>query len=254
MAFVKVSKEGAVATITIDRPDALNALSEQVLAEFEKAVAELDADEDVLVVVVTGEGKAFVAGADIAAMVDMDGARSKAFSEIGHRVFAALERAHFITVAAVNGFALGGGLELAQACDLRFASTKAKLGQPEVNLGVTPGFGGTQRLPKLVGPGHAMYLLATGGTIDAETALRMGLVNGVYEPEELMPKVAELAATIASKGPLALAMVKKAMYGGLHLSVEEGCKIEAEVFGDCFASGQANEGMKAFLEKRPAKW
>jgi enoyl-CoA hydratase len=254
MANVKVSKEGAVATITIDRPEAMNALNEHVLAELEKAVGELDADESVLAVVVTGEGKAFVAGADIAAMVDMDGPRGKAFSEIGHRVFGALERAHFITLAAVNGFALGGGLELAQACDLRFASTKAKMGQPEVNLGVTPGFGGTQRLPRLLGPGRALYLLTTGETVDAETALRLGLVTGVYEPEELLPKVKELAATIASKGPLALAMVKKAVYGGLHLSVEEGCKMEARLFGDCFASGQAHEGMKAFMEKRPAKW
>ena len=254
MAFVKVTKEGAVATLTIDRPDALNALNEQVFAELEKAIAELDADAEVLVVVVTGEGKAFVAGADIAAMVDMDGPQGKAFSEIGHRVFGALQRAHFITIAAINGFALGGGLEFAQACDLRFASTKAKLGQPEVNLGVTPGFGGTQRLPKLVGPGHALYLLATGETVDAQAALGMGLVNGVYEPDELMPKVKELAATIASKGPRSLAMVKKAVYEGLPLSVEEGCKIEAKVFGECFASGQAGEGMKAFLEKRPAKW
>jgi enoyl-CoA hydratase len=254
MAFVNVTKEGAVATITIDRPDALNALNEQVFAELETAITELDADKEVLVVIVTGEGKAFVAGADIAAMVDMDGPQGKAFAEIGHRVFGMLERAHFITIAAINGFALGGGLEFAQACDLRFASTKAKLGQPEVNLGVTPGFGGTQRLPKLVGPAHAMYLLATGDLIDAATAQNMGLVNGVFEPEELMPKVKEIAATIASRGPLSLAMVKKAVYEGLHLSVEEGCKIEAEVFGECFASGQTAEGMKAFLEKRPPKW
>ena len=162
MALVNVTKEGAVATVSINRPDALNALNDEVLAELEKTITELDADREVLVVVVTGEGKAFVAGADIAAMAEMDGAQAKAFAENGQRVFGALERAHFITIAAVNGFALGGGMELALACDIRFASTRAKMGQPEVGLGVTPGFGGTQRLPKLVGPGKAMYLLTTG--------------------------------------------------------------------------------------------
>jgi enoyl-CoA hydratase len=254
MALVTVTKDGAVATITINRPDALNALNDEVLAELEKIITELDGDKEVLVAVVTGEGKAFVAGADIAAMADMDAAQARAFAENGQRVFGALERAHFVTVAAVNGFALGGGMELALACDMRFASAKAKMGQPEVGLGVTPGFGGTQRLPKLVGPGVAMHLLTTGEQIDGARALELGVVNGVFEPEELMPKVKEIAAAIASKGPLALAMVKRAMYEGLHLGVEEGCKIEAEVFGECFAGGQAREGMKAFLEKRPAKW
>jgi len=254
MALVNVTKDGGVATVTINRPDALNALNDEVLAELEKIITELDADKAVLVVVVTGEGKAFVAGADIAAMADMDGARAKAFAENGQRVFGALERAHFVTVAAVNGFALGGGMELALACDLRFASTKAKMGQPEVSLGVTPGFGGTQRLPKLVGPGKATYLLTTGEQVDGARALELGLVNGVFEPEELLPKAKEVAETIAKKGPTSLAMVKKAVREGLTLTVEEGCKLEAEVFGKCFESGEGNEGMKAFLEKREPKW
>jgi len=254
MAYVKLSKEGAVATITIDRPDALNALNEKVLAELEKIITELDADHAVLVAVVTGEGKAFVAGADIAAMAEMDEAQAKAFAENGQRVFLALERAHFVTIAAVNGFALGGGMELALACDMRFASAKAKLGQPEVNLGVTPGFGGTQRLPKLVGPGVATYLLTTGEQIDGARALELGVVNAVFEPEELLPKVTEIAEAIAKKGPTSLAMVKKAVHEGLTLSVEEGCQLEAELFGRCFASGEGNEGMKAFLEKRAPKW
>jgi enoyl-CoA hydratase len=254
MTLVNVTKEGAVATVTINRPDALNALNEEVLAELEKTITELDADREVLVVVVTGEGKAFVAGADIAAMAEMDGAQAKAFAENGQRVFGALERAHFITVAAVNGFALGGGMELALACDMRFASEKAKMGQPEVGLGVTPGFGGTQRLPKLVGPGKAMFLLAAGKQIDGEKAYKMGLVNDVFEPEELLPKVKEIAAKIAQQGPTALAMVKKAAHDGLTLTVEEGCKLEAELFAKCFESGEGNEGMKAFLEKRAPKW
>ena len=254
MALVNVTKEGAVATVTINRPDALNALNDEVLAELEKTITELDADREVLVVVVTGEGKAFVAGADIAAMAEMDGARAKAFAENGQRVFGALERAHFITIAAVNGFALGGGMELALACDMRFASEKAKMGQPEVGLGVTPGFGGTQRLPKLVGPGKAMFLLTTGKQIDGEKAYKIGLVNDVFEPEELLPKVKEIAAKIAQQGPTSLAMVKKAAHDGLTLTVEEGCKLEAELFAKCFESGEGNEGMKAFLEKRAPKW
>ena len=254
MALVTVTKDGAVATVTINRPDALNALNEEVLAELEKTITELDADREVLVVVVTGEGKAFVAGADIAAMAEMDGAQARAFAENGQRVFGALERAHFITIAAVNGFALGGGMELALACDIRLASTRAKMGQPEVGLGVTPGFGGTQRLPKLVGPGKAMYLLTTGEQIDGARALELGLVNAVFEPEELLPKVMELAEAVAKKGPTSLAMVKKAAHDGLTLTVEEGCKLEAELFGKCFEGGEGNEGMKAFLEKRAPKW
>ncbi len=254
MALVTVTKEGAVATVTINRPDALNALNSEVLAELEKIITELDGDKEVLVVVVTGEGKAFVAGADIAAMADMNAAQAKAFAENGQRVFGARARAHFITVAAVNGCAWGGGMELALACDMRFASTKAKMGQPEVSLGVTPGFGGTQRLPKLVGPGKATYLLTTGEQIDGARALELGLVNGVFEPEELMPKVKELAEAVAKKGPTSLAMVKKAVHEGLTLTVEEGCKLEAELFGKCFEGGQGNEGMKAFLEKRAPKW
>ncbi len=254
MALVNVTKEGAVATVSINRPDALNALNDEVLAELEKTITELDADREVLVVVVTGEGKAFVAGADIAAMAEMDGAQARAFAENGQRVFGALERAHFITIAAVNGFALGGGMELALACDIRFASTRAKMGQPEVGLGVTPGFGGTQRLPKLVGPGKAMYLLTTGEQIDGARALELGLVNAVFEPEELLPKVMELAEAVAKKGPTSLAMVKKAAHDGLTLTVEEGCKLEAELFGKCFEGGEGNEGMKAFLEKRAPKW
>lgn len=254
MALVEVSKEGAVATVTINRPDALNALNDEVLTELEKIITDLDADREVLVVVVTGEGKAFVAGADIAAMAEMDGAQARAFAENGQRVFAALERAHFISIAAINGFALGGGMELALACDLRFASEKAKMGQPEVGLGVTPGFGGTQRLPKLVGPGKATFLLVTGKQVDGEKAYKMGIVNDAFEPEELLPKVNEIAAKIAQQGPTALAMVKKAARDGLTMTVEEGCKLEAELFGKCFESGEGNEGMKAFLEKRAPKW
>lgn len=254
MAFVNVTKEGAVATVTISRPEALNALNDEVLAELEKIITDLDADKAVLVAVVTGEGKAFVAGADIAAMADMDAARARAFAENGQRVFLKLERAHFVTIAAVNGFALGGGMELALACDMRYASSKAKMGQPEVGLGVTPGFGGTQRLPKLVGPGKAMYLLTTGEQVDGARALELGLVNGVFEPEELVPKVKELAEAIAKKGPTSLAMVKRAAHEGLTLSVEEGCKLEAELFANCFEGGEGNEGMKAFLEKRAPKW
>ncbi len=254
MAFINIEKDGAVATLTISRPYALNALNDDVLAEFEKTITEVDGDAGVRVVIITGAGKAFVAGADIAAMAAMDEAAARAFAANGQRVFMALSRAHFITVAAINGFALGGGMELALACDVRVASTKAKMGQPEVSLGVTPGFGGTQRLPKLIGPGRAMYLLATGEQVDAARALELGLVNAVFAPEELLAKAKKLAATIAKKGPTALAMVKRAVHEGFTLSVEEGCALEAELFGRCFAGGEGQEGMTAFLEKRAPKW
>lgn len=254
MGFINLIKEGAVGVLTISRPDALNALNAEVLNELEKIITELETDEKILAVVITGEGKAFVAGADIAAMADMTEAEAKAFAELGHRVFGRLSRARFVSIAAVNGFALGGGLELAQACDIRVASTKAKFGQPEVNLGVTPGFGGTQRLAKIIGLGNALYLLLTGEMIDAETALRMGLVSAVYEPDDLLPKAKELAGKVAQKGPLSLTKVKEAVREGLHLSTDEGCTIEARVFAECFASGEAREGMKAFLEKRTPKW
>jgi enoyl-CoA hydratase len=216
-------------------------------------VAEIGGRADIKAVVVTGDGKAFVAGADIAEMVAKTPDEARAFSRLGQRTFRSLELLEKPVIAAVNGFALGGGCELALACDFRIASTKAKFGQPEVNLGLIPGYAATQRLPRLIGLGHALYLLLTAEMVGAEDALRMGLVQKVVEPEALLPTAVETARTIAAKGPLAVRLVKRVARAGLLGSFEAGCELEAEAFGLPFGNEGA-EGMKAFLEKRKPEW
>ena len=206
------------------------------------------------VIILTGEGKAFVAGADITEMSSMDAAEGKAFGEKGAKVFRKIELLSKPVIAAVNGYALGGGCELAMCCDIRIASAKAKFGQPEVGLGITPGFSGTQRLPRLVGMGKAKELIFTAEAINADEACRIGLVNSVAEPEELMNTAVAMAEKIAGKAPAAVKYSKESINRGMQCSMDEAINIEANLFGLCFATEDQKEGMKAFMEKRKAKF
>ena len=251
--ILKTEVADAVAVVTVSRPQAMNALNTRFFQEMDALVAEIGGRADIKAVVITGDGKAFVAGADIAEMVGKTPDEARAFSRLGQRTFRSLELLEKPVIAAVNGFALGGGCELALACDFRIASTKAKFGQPEVNLGLIPGYAATQRLPRLIGLGHALYLLLTAEMVGAEDALRMGLVQKVVEPEALLPTAVEAAKTIAAKGPLAVRLVKRVAREGLLKDFEGGCALESEAFGLPFGNEGA-EGMKAFLEKRKPDW
>lgn len=237
--------------MTIDRPKHLNALNTQTLMELLGAVGALSSDDDVAVLVVTGSGdRAFVAGADIKEMNGLTVEQARAFAELGHKVCTSLEEIRQVVIAAVNGFALGGGTELALACDLIYASTNARFGQPEVNLGVMPGFGGTQRLPRRVGLARGRELIYSGEMIDVNEAFRIGLVNAVFEPAELMDKVMQRAELIASRGPLAVAQAKRAIYQGYDLALSSALELERQMFAGLFASEDQTEGMRAFVEKR----
>ncbi|MBT8470434.1 MAG: enoyl-CoA hydratase/isomerase family protein [Deltaproteobacteria bacterium] len=251
-SFVEVTQDGHVSTLTINRPEKLNALSEEVLSDLGAAIQTLAGNDDVRAAVLTGTGKAFVAGADIAAMSGMGQAEGRDFGALGHGVFSAIENLHCPVIAAVNGFALGGGCELALACDFIYASSRAKFGQPEVDLGIIPGFGGTQRLPRRVGSAIARELIYTGRMIDAQEALRVGLANAVFEPDELLPVATKTAAEIASKGPLAVAAAKRLIRDGIALPLPEANRLEQESFGEAFGTNDQSEGMAAFLEKRAA--
>lgn len=247
---IKYEKNNSAAVITISRPKALNALNTQVLEELFEALTAAEADADVAGVIITGEGKAFVAGADISEMKDQDAAGGLATAKRGHRVMSLIEGLSKPVIAAVNGFALGGGSELALACDFRIASTKAKLGQPEVNLGILPGFGGTQRLARQVGKGNALYLILTAEMIGAEKALQMGLVQEVVEPDALMDRALELMELIAAKGPLGVRLSKRLIHTGYEMDQTSALAMEEEMFGFSFSSEEQTEGMTAFLEKR----
>ncbi len=251
--ILKIEINEDIALITISRPEALNALNTRFFDEMDAAIAEISEKKNVKVMVITGEGKAFVAGADISEMVDMTPEQGSAFSKVGQNTFSSLEKMEIPVIAAINGFVLGGGLELAMGCDFRIASSKAKFGQPEVNLGMIPGYAGTQRLPRLVGLADALLLLMSGDMINAADALRIGLVQKVTEPEELMDEVMKIAKTIASKGPKAVRKVKYVARKGLLSDFEDGCNLEAEYFGSQFKN-EGEEGMKAFLEKRKPNW
>ena len=255
MESLLVERQGSIVTLTISRPEKLNALNADVLVRLGNALAELEREPDVRVAILTGAGdKAFVAGADIAAMAEMTAAQAKAFSDLGHAVFARLETAHFPVIGAVQGFALGGGCELALACDFLYASEKAKFGQPEVSLGVIPGFGGTQRLARRVGIARARELCFTGELIAADDALRMGLVNVVVPHADLMTKVRAVAEKIASKGPLAIAQCKRVLLRGADVPLTTANELEAQAFASLFGSLDQKEGMAAFIQKRPAKF
>ena len=255
MEFVnlKLEEKDNILFVTINRPEAMNALNTRFFEEMDEVIAQYATKENLRAMVLTGEGKAFVAGADIAEMVNKNSAEGTAFSNLGQNTFSSLEKLDIPVIAAINGFALGGGLELAMACDFRIASTKAKFGQPEVSLGLTPGYAGTQRLPRLVGLADALYLLMTAEMIDAQTALRIGLVQKVFEPEELMEEVTKIATTLASKGPEAVKKVKFVTRQGMLTDFESGSNLEAEHFGSLFGN-EGTEGMKAFLEKRKPEW
>jgi enoyl-CoA hydratase len=252
---VLLDRRGPLALVTLNRPDKLNALNEQLIDELSAAFEELDVDTSTLVAILTGAGdKAFAAGADIAAMAELTTSRAKVFAEKGHHLGSCIETAHFPTIAAVNGFALGGGCELALACDFIYASDKAKLGQPEVNLGVIPGFGGTQRLARRVGIGRARELCYTGDVVGAEDALRMGLVNAVVPHAELLARAEATAKKIAGKGPLAIAQAKRVILRGADLPLATANELEMQAFASLFGTADQKEGMRAFLDKRAAKF
>jgi len=254
MEFVKVSLNDAVATITIDRPKALNALNTQVLQEIATAFAGLDL-EIIRCVILTGAGdRSFVAGADIGEMVEMDSAAGKELGVTGNKVMRDIENFPIPVIAAINGFALGGGNELAMSCDIRLASDNAIFGQPEVGLGITPGFGGTQRLARVIGSlSKAKEILYTGRNIKADQALEIGLVSAVYPQEELMLQAEKMASIIAANAPIAVRNTKEAINRGLQTDIDSAIVIEVDLFGSCFDSADQKEGMKAFLEKRKEK-
>ncbi len=235
--------------VTVSRPSALNALNSSVLKELDALLDAVKDDASVYSLVLTGDGKAFVAGADIGEMSTLSGVEGKAFGALGLKVFRKLETLPQPTVAAVNGFALGGGCELAMACDIRIASEKAKFGQPEVGLGITPGFGGTQRIPRLVGVAKAKELIFTGGHIGAEEAKVVGLVNQVVAPEELMETALKLTKKMNRNGQLAVRLSKEAINTGIETDVETGFNVESSLFGLCFSTEDQKEGMNAFLSK-----
>ena len=258
MSTVLCEREGAIAVVTLNRPEKLNALNAELLAELDATFARLSAETGegaVSCAILTGAGdKAFAAGADIAAMLEMSTEQARAFSEMGHRACSRIEKAPFPVIGAINGFALGGGCELALACDFLYASDKAKLGQPEVNLGVMPGFGGTQRLARRIGIGRARELCYTGDNVGAEDALRMGLVNAVLPHAELLTKVREVATKIAAKGRLAVAQCKRVLYTGADVPLDVANALETQSFAMLFGTKDRAEGMKAFLEKRKASF
>jgi len=251
--ILKLAVENNIGVITISRPEALNALNTNFFKEMDSLLDDIEGNNEIGVVVITGEGKAFVAGADIAEMCDKTQKQGYEFSVFGQSVFDKIEKLSKPVIAAINGFALGGGCELAMSCDIRIASSKAKFGQPEVNLGLIPGFAGTQRLSRLVGLADALYLLYTADMINAEEALRIKLVQKVIEPENLMEETISIARKIASKGPEAVKLIKKATRDGFNIDFVSGCEIEAKAFSSLFEKEGA-KGMKAFLEKRKPNW
>ena len=251
MTHILLEKKGGVAIALINRPKALNALNSEVLNDLNTMIDEINADPEIRVLILTGSGeKAFVAGADIGEMSTLTKAEGEAFGKRGNDAFRKLETLPIPVIAAVNGYALGGGCELAMACDIRICSDAAVFGQPETGLGITPGFGGTQRLARLIGPGMAKQLIYSARNIKADEALRIGLVNAVYPAEELLPAAEKLAETIAKNAPIAVRACKKAINEGLELPMDEAIVLEEKLFGGCFETEDQKEGMGAFLEKR----
>ena len=253
MSFVNCEVQGAVAVLTIDRPKALNALNPDVLADLKAAFEGID-QNTVRCVVLTGAGdKSFVAGADIGSMSTMTKAEGQAFGKLGNDIFLMIESFPLPVIAAVNGFALGGGCELAMSCDIRICSDNAMFGQPEVGLGITPGFGGTQRLARIVGLGMAKQLLYTARNIDANEALRIGLVNAVVPQAELMDTAIKMANNVAKNAPIAVRACKKAVNEGMQVSIDKAVEIEEKLFGDCFQTHDQVEGMACFLSREKPK-
>ena len=249
MAFVELERRGNVGLITINRPEVLNALNMQVLRDLDEVLDQVEATEDIHVLVITGAGRAFVAGADISEMALFSASDAKTFSRRGNNVLLRLTRFPRPSIAAVNGYALGGGCELAMSCDFRIASEKAKFGMPEVGLGITPGFGGTQRLQRIVGMSTAMELVLTSRTIDAQEALNIGLINHLYPADEMLDKALELANVIASKPQVAVRQAKQAIRIGKQIDMSSAIAFEAEAFGLCFSTEDQKDSMRAFLNK-----
>jgi enoyl-CoA hydratase len=246
---------GAIATVTLDRPEVLHALDAVMFDELERAFAELAADASVRVILLTGSGeRAFAAGADIRALSETDSSSGRATSERGQQVLLQIERCGKPVIACVNGVALGGGCELALACTFRIASERAKLGLPELKLGLIPGYGGTQRLPRLIGKSAALRLILTGAAVDATEALRLGLVDEVVSAGELMTRTRAIAESIAVMAPLAISAAMQAVVRGEGLPMEDATKVEAKLFGELCGTADKREGLTAFLEKRTAKW
>ena len=249
--FLKVERNEGITVMKISAPKSLNALNSTILKEIDDFIGSLDATTRVLII--TGDGeKSFVAGADISEMAHLDEPQGFEFGRLGAQVFRRIETLPIPVIAAVNGFALGGGCELAMSCDIRIASNKAKFGQPEVGLGIIPGFSGTYRLPKLIGQGYAKEMIYTGKVIRADEALRIGLVNAVYEPEELMDKAMEMAQMMLKNAPVAISLAKQSINEGYDLDADGAIGLENKLFGKCFATSDQKEGMDAFLNKRKA--
>lgn len=251
---IKYDVDGNIAKLTINRPDALNALNSQVLDELNQVIGEVRANEDLRVLIITGEGRSFVAGADIKEMSELSSIGARNFAKKGIEVFRQIERLPIPVIAAVNGFALGGGCELAMACDIRIANEKALFGQPEVGLGIMPGFGGSQRLQRLVGQGYAKYLIYSAENIKANKALEIGLVQDVVEVDQLEERVNELAKVIASKAPIAVKLSKEAINTGGQVDIDSGLRIEENNFALTFSTEDMKTGTKAFINKEKAEF
>ncbi|MCI8849613.1 MAG: enoyl-CoA hydratase/isomerase family protein [Oscillibacter sp.] len=249
---IRYEKEGKIGIATINRPKALNALNGAVVADLEALISEVEKDTELGVLILTGEGRSFVAGADIGEQRDFNLDQARAWSKRGSALFRRIEKLEIPTIAAVNGFALGGGCELAMSCDIILASEKAKFGQPEVGLGITPGFSGTQRLPRRVGIAKAKELTFSGKMITAEEAKEIGLANAVYAPEELLNAAKEMANSFLKNSPVAVKYAKVCIDRGMQLDIDSAIALENEMFALCYASPDQKEGMTAFLEKRPA--
>jgi enoyl-CoA hydratase len=254
-ATILLEEEGPIAVVKVNRPDVLNSLNRQVFSELISIFDEIEKRLIPKVVILTGTGdRAFVAGADISEMVGLSSFEAREFAHLSGKAINQVEALDRPVIAAINGVALGGGCELAMACDIRIASEKAKLGQPEINLGIIPGSGGTQRLPRLVGPSEAKRLVFSGEPVDAKTAFDIGLVDIVVPPDQLISEAKKIAFAMAGKPKIALALAKKAINRGLDIDLATGLNYEVECFAQCFASGDQKEGMRAFLEKRKANF
>lgn len=252
--FLLIEISDRIATVTINRPDKLNALNDPLMREIGAVIEQLGADTSVGAIIITGAGRAFVAGADIARLAAAEGGELEKFARFGQGVFRRIELSPKPVIAAVNGFALGGGCELALACHIRIASTLAKFGLPEVKLGLIPGYGGTQRLPRLIGRGAALQMILTGDTIDGAEAARLGLANSVVQPDALVGAARAMAAIVLRNAPIALARAIEAVDVGLDATLEDGLRLEARLFGSLESTEDMREGTKAFLEKRPPRF
>ena len=249
---IRYGKTDSIGIVTINRPEALNALNSTVISELEQLIGEVEQDKELRALILTGEGRSFVAGADIGEQCPLDLAGGRAWGQKGSALFRRIEKLEIPTIAAVNGFALGGGCEIAMSCDIILASEKAKFGQPEVGLGITPGFSGTQRLPRRVGIAKAKELIFSGKMIKADEAKEIGLVNAVFAPEALMDAAVEMAKSFTKNAPVAVKYSKACIDRGMQMDIDDGIALENEMFAMCFATADQKEGMTAFLQKRSA--